>query len=171
MTIRDYTIVNAGKLYRSCGDCTNNSKKSPRKVIVENVKAFGLTSDLIGINPNFGDSATISGSCGQTKEVCADYQGVDKGNGKSQRLNTKQSCNGPQGKLEKLPECDAAEAPTATVTASNTPVYNATVPLPTLTVSTATTSSTPVANVTVPFPTLSVSTLITKTSAIATPTQ
>ena len=149
MTIRDYTIVNAGKLYRSCGDCTNNSKKSPRKVIVENVQAFGLTSDLVGINPNFGDSATISGSCGQTKEVCVDYQGVDKGNGKSQRLNTKQSCDGPQGKLEKLPECGAVEAPTTTITASSTPVYN----------------------VTVPFPTLTVSTLITKTSVIATPTQ
>ena len=32
VTIRDYTVVNAGKLYRSCGDCSNNG--GPRNVVV-----------------------------------------------------------------------------------------------------------------------------------------
>lgn len=105
VTIKDYTIVNAGKLYRSCGDCTNNESKSPRKVVVENVRAFGLTSDLIGINSNFGDEATISGSCGQTKTVCQEYKGVNKGNGSSSKVTTKDSCKGDQGLLETLPAC------------------------------------------------------------------
>ncbi|RMZ67461.1 pectate lyase [Pyrenophora seminiperda CCB06] len=105
VTIRDYTVVGAGKLYRSCGDCTNNSKKSPRHVIVENVRAYGLTSDLVGINPNFGDTAQISGSCGSTNAVCREYKGVDKGNGKSEKLDTNANCNGTQGKLAKLPAC------------------------------------------------------------------
>lgn len=113
---------------------------------MENVRAFGLTSDLVGINPNFGDSASISGSCGQTKTVCSEYKGVDKGNGKSQKLDTKDNCNGTQGKLDKLPECDAAETPTTTIQPSSTPIVNTTLPIVT-------------------------STLITKTSATPTPTQ
>ncbi|KAF2853629.1 polysaccharide lyase family 3 protein [Plenodomus tracheiphilus IPT5] len=111
VTIRDYTIVNAGKLYRSCGDCTNNEAKSPRNVIVENVRAYGVTSDLVGINSNFGDTAKISGSCGTTKKVCAEYKGVNKGNGSSSKLDTNASCTGEQGKLAKLPTCDAGSAP------------------------------------------------------------
>jgi len=105
VTIKDYTVVSAGKLYRSCGDCTDNSKKSPRKVIVENVKAYGITSDLIGINSNFGDTATISGSCGTTKAVCKEYKGVNKGSGESTKLTTNDKCYGAQGKLSKLPTC------------------------------------------------------------------
>ncbi|KAJ4379540.1 hypothetical protein N0V86_004721 [Didymella sp. IMI 355093] len=105
VTIRDYTVVNAGKLYRSCGDCTNNEAKSPRKVVVENVRAYGLTSDLIGINSNFGDEATVSGSCGATKTVCQEYRGVNKGNGKSEKVDTKTACKGAQGLLATLPVC------------------------------------------------------------------
>jgi len=105
VTIKDYTVVNAGKLYRSCGDCTDNSSKSPRKVIVENIKAFGMTSDLVGINSNFGDTATISGSCGTTKAVCKEYKGVNKGSGSSSKLSTTDKCYGAQGQLSKLPAC------------------------------------------------------------------
>ncbi|KAF1915314.1 pectate lyase-domain-containing protein [Ampelomyces quisqualis] len=105
VTIKNYTVVGAGKLYRSCGDCTNNQAKSPRKVIVQNVRAFGITSDLIGINSNFGDTATISGSCGTTKAVCTEYKGVNKGSGSSSKLSTKDKCLGDQGKLAKLPTC------------------------------------------------------------------
>ncbi|KAH7086626.1 pectate lyase-domain-containing protein [Paraphoma chrysanthemicola] len=122
VTIKDYTVVNAGKLYRSCGDCTNNEAKSPRKVVVSNVRAFGMTSDLIGINSNFGDTATVSGSCGVTKNVCSEYKGVNKGNGSSSKLDTKDSCLGEQGKLAKLPECGAAPSnPTAAPATSAAP--------------------------------------------------
>ena len=105
VTIRNFTVVNAGKLYRSCGDCTDNSSKSPRNVVIENVKAYGMTSDLVGINSNFGDTATISGSCGTTKKVCSEYKGVNKGNGESSKLTTNANCGGAQGKLTKLPTC------------------------------------------------------------------
>jgi hypothetical protein len=109
VTIKDFTVVNAGKLYRSCGDCTNNESKSPRKVIVENIRAFGMTSDLIGINSNFGDEATISGSCGETNNVCQEYKGVNKGSGSSSKVDTKTSCLGAQGLLETLPACGAGD--------------------------------------------------------------
>lgn len=137
VTIKDYTIVNAGKLYRSCGDCTANESKSPRKVIVENVRAFGVKSDLIGINSNFGDEATISGSCGETKMVCQEYKGINKGDGKGGKVDTKGSCKGAQGLLEKLPTCGPAEetpeVPSATVSEA--------VPTPTATVSATPTES------------------------------
>ena len=126
VTIRDFTVVNAGKLYRSCGDCTDNQKKSPRHVIVENVRAYGMTSDLVGINSNFGDSAKISGSCGTTKKVCTEYKGVNKGNGDSEKLDTNASCGGDQGKLKTLPACGADNTaptvaePVSTVNATST---------------------------------------------------
>ncbi|KAJ4336886.1 hypothetical protein N0V87_005102 [Didymella glomerata] len=160
VTIKDFTVVNAGKLYRSCGDCTNNEAKSPRKVVVENVRAYGLTSDLIGINSNFGDEATISGSCGQTKNVCQEYKGVNKGNGSSSKVDTKTACKGAQGQLDVLPACGADSelpapetpseseaAPSATASGNATVV----VPTPTATITaseveptyTATVSATP----------------------------
>ncbi|KAH7394408.1 pectate lyase-domain-containing protein [Pyrenochaeta sp. MPI-SDFR-AT-0127] len=120
VTIRDYTVVNAGKLYRSCGDCTNNEQKSPRNVIVENVRAFGLTSDLVGINSNFGDTAIISGSCGTTKKVCAEYKGVNKGSGSSSKLDTNANCGGDQGKLSVLPTCGGAQPTAAPVSTAKT---------------------------------------------------
>lgn len=107
VTIKDFTVINAGKLYRSCGDCTDNESKSPRKVIIENVRAYGMEADLVGINSNFGDEATISGSCGETKMVCQEYKGYNKGDGKSSQVDTKTSCLGEQGLLEKLPACGA----------------------------------------------------------------
>lgn len=139
VTIKDFTVVNAGKLYRSCGDCTNNEAKSPRKVVVENVRAYGLTSDLIGINSNFGDEATISGSCGETKNVCQEYKGVNKGNGSSSKVDTKSACKGAQGQLDALPACGAdselptPETPSGTTGAvpSATASGNATVVVPT----------------------------------------
>lgn len=110
VTIRDFTVVNAGKLYRSCGDCTDNSSKSPRNVVVQNVRAFGMTSDLVGINSNFGDTASVTGSCGSTKKVCQEYRGVNKGNGSSSKVDTNASCTGAQGKLSSLPACSRRAA-------------------------------------------------------------
>ncbi|KAL3478346.1 pectate lyase [Aspergillus californicus] len=92
VTIKDFTVVNAGKLYRGCGDCTNNG--GPRNVIVQNVKAKGV-SELVGINSNYGDTANISGSCGSSvKKVCQEYKGVEKGNGDSSKVSTTANCKG-----------------------------------------------------------------------------
>ncbi|KAH7328774.1 pectate lyase [Stachybotrys elegans] len=103
VTIRNFTVVNAGKLYRSCGDCTGNG--GPRNVVLDGVRARGMTSDLVGINSNYGDVATISNSCGSTKKVCQEYKGVVKGNGSSSKVSTTANCQGSQGKLSGLPSC------------------------------------------------------------------
>ncbi|KAJ4251368.1 hypothetical protein NW762_011349 [Fusarium torreyae] len=91
VTVKDFTIVNAKKLYRSCGNCANNG--GPRNIIVENVKASGVDW-LVGINSNFGDVAKVSGSCGtDVKKVCQEFKGVQKPN-ESPKLTTTANCEG-----------------------------------------------------------------------------
>jgi len=103
VTIKDTTFVGVGKVYRSCGDCTGNG--GPRNVVIDNIRVNGVTSDLVGINSNFGDTATISNSCGVSKKVCQEYKGVVKGNGSSGKVSTTANCRGSQGLLSSLPRC------------------------------------------------------------------
>ncbi|CAG7925004.1 unnamed protein product [Penicillium olsonii] len=95
VTIDGFTVVNAGKLYRSCGNCSNNKSKSPRKVVVKNVKAKNV-STLIGINSNYGDTSSVSNTCGSSvKHVCQEFEGVEKSAGKeSPKLTSTASCKG-----------------------------------------------------------------------------
>ncbi|OJD35765.1 pectate lyase [Diplodia corticola] len=103
VTVKNFTVVNVGKLYRSCGDCTGNG--GPRNVVLDGVRTNGVTSDLVGINSNYGDTATISNSCGKSKKVCQEYKGVTKGSGSSSKVSTTANCKGAQGKLSALPSC------------------------------------------------------------------
>ncbi|KAJ4986178.1 pectate lyase [Stagonosporopsis vannaccii] len=106
VTIRNYTVTNSGKLYRSCGNCSNNQANSPRHVVIQNVRASGMTSDLVGINNNFGDTATISGSCGSNnRDVCENYLGVERGNGDGPAQDNNNGCLGAQGTATSLPAC------------------------------------------------------------------
>lgn len=85
------TFGRTGKLYRSCGDCTNNG--GPRYVNINNVQINGSIGVIVGVNTNYGDKATIrnlriykwqppdSGA-----EVCMQYKGVEKGQGNSSEL-------------------------------------------------------------------------------------
>ncbi|KAF4770933.1 hypothetical protein N7455_012106 [Penicillium solitum] len=95
VTIDGFTVVNAGKLYRSCGNCSNNKSKSPRTVIVKNVKASNVPT-LVGINSNYGDHAEVSGTCGSNvKHVCQEFEGVEKSAKKeSPKLTSTASCKG-----------------------------------------------------------------------------
>lgn len=66
-----------------------------------------MTSDLVGINQNFGDTATISGSCGSNnRDVCMNYEGVDRTeNRDGPAQNNNNGCLGAQGTLATLPAC------------------------------------------------------------------
>ncbi|KAL3425889.1 pectate lyase [Phlyctema vagabunda] len=103
VTIKDYTVVNVGKLFRSCGNCSKNG--GPRNVIVQNVRAKTVNADLVGINSNFGDVATISGSCGSgIKKVCQEFKGIVKnGSQESPKVSTTANCRGAQSKA--IPAC------------------------------------------------------------------
>ena len=79
-----------GKLWRSCGDCTNNG--GPRYVNINNVTINGtITSTVVGVNRNYGDKATIRNlkvkgltrpTAITTKpRICEEWMGIEKGNG------------------------------------------------------------------------------------------
>ncbi|GAA1305702.1 pectate lyase [Saccharothrix xinjiangensis] len=76
LTIRNFQVHNAGKLYRACGNCSTSYQ---RHVVMENVTAYS-TKVLAGINTNWGDTARFSGiKISGSTTVCEKYQGVPKG--------------------------------------------------------------------------------------------
>ncbi|KAH6647094.1 pectate lyase [Truncatella angustata] len=77
VTIDGFTVVDFGKLYRSCGNCKTMGE---RNVVVKNVKAYNGKT-LVGINSNYGDKATITGTCATSvKKTCVEYKGTTPGN-------------------------------------------------------------------------------------------
>lgn len=97
-----------GKLWRSCGNCTNNG--GPRNLIVYDVNIDAKIGSIAGANRNYGDNVIIrdlrikdykSGS----PKVCEEYKGVQKGNGESSKYgeawNTS-TCNVSRSDVSKL---------------------------------------------------------------------
>jgi hypothetical protein len=71
-----------GKLYRSCGNCSNNG--SARYVVINGVKLNGVSAAVAGINSNYGDKATITnlqikGYKSGSPKVCMTYKGNNTG--------------------------------------------------------------------------------------------
>jgi len=80
MIIRDFQAQDIGKLYRSCGNC---SKQYARHVQVSTVTVTVPLKMLVGINPNFGDTAVVSGVTlvGDASKpvICGLFEGVTSG--------------------------------------------------------------------------------------------
>ncbi|MET8764074.1 pectate lyase [Lentzea sp. NPDC004782] len=81
MIIRNFQVDDFGKLYRSCGNCKTQHKRS---VVLENITAFSPGKALVGINTNYGDTArfskiTIVGDSKKKIAICDKYQGVTSG--------------------------------------------------------------------------------------------
>jgi pectate lyase len=78
MIIKNFFADNFGKLYRSCGNCSTQYK---RTVQISNVIAR-TGKALAGVNQNYGDSATLTNITivGSTKpSICDRYQGNNTG--------------------------------------------------------------------------------------------
>ncbi|GAA5158725.1 pectate lyase [Viridibacterium curvum] len=89
ISISGFTATTIGKLYRSCGNCSNNG--GPRYMQVSSTKITTKPSsgDAIGLNSNFGDKATIRTLTVKTgTAVCVAYTGVQKGS-ESPRIGEK----------------------------------------------------------------------------------
>jgi pectate lyase len=76
------------KLYRSCGDCTNNG--GPRKVFINNVATRNVGTTT-GVNYNYGDVATIrnmilDNTNDQRTKLCQVFIGKEKGTGTSETI-------------------------------------------------------------------------------------
>jgi len=77
--IKDFQATDIGKLYRSCGNCKT---QFARHVQVSDVTVTAPLKTLVGINPNLGDTATITNATivgGTAKNVCALFKGVTSG--------------------------------------------------------------------------------------------
>ena len=71
-----------GKLWRSCGNCTNNG--GPRHLYIYDVTINGAIGSVAGVNSNFDDRATIrnlriENYAPKRPVVCEEYWGVQKG--------------------------------------------------------------------------------------------
>jgi hypothetical protein len=108
MRISNFYVSNAGKLVRSCGDCTGNG--GPRRIFVNNVITRDVPT-IVGINSNFGDVATIRNltlnNSGTSKtKICQVYKGVVKGQGSTSALGVEfntPNCQVSQADVTLLP--------------------------------------------------------------------
>ncbi|PNS14176.1 hypothetical protein CAC42_6689 [Sphaceloma murrayae] len=77
VTLDGFKVQDFGALYRSCGNCDGNG--DARNIVLRNVQASN-GDRLVGINTNFGDKATITGSCAtNVEEICLAYDGTTGG--------------------------------------------------------------------------------------------
>ncbi|EJD42382.1 pectate lyase, partial [Auricularia subglabra TFB-10046 SS5] len=87
--IDSYCVQTFGKLYRSCGNCKTQYKRS---VLISQI--IGKSgSVLAGINSNYGDTATFdkaSLSLSSVKSVCDTYEGNSSG-AEPKKLTSNQS--------------------------------------------------------------------------------
>ncbi|KAF2137045.1 polysaccharide lyase family 3 protein [Aplosporella prunicola CBS 121167] len=101
VTIDGFTVTEFGKLYRSCGNCDQNG--DARTVTIKNVKATNGKS-LVGINSNYGDTATLSDTCATSvKEICVEYEGTNDNDKEPEEVSS-----GPSDACiytDPLPEC------------------------------------------------------------------
>ncbi|KAF2400706.1 hypothetical protein EJ06DRAFT_509525 [Trichodelitschia bisporula] len=75
LKIHNFYAQDIGKLYRSCGNCKQQSKRS---VDIENVVVHkGKVG--VGINGNLGDHAMIKNSCFKGSDICWLFKGVTSG--------------------------------------------------------------------------------------------
>ncbi len=79
--IKNFQVEDFGKLYRSCGNC---SKQYARTVKVQNVQIKAPGKNIVGINPNLGDKATLTGvtiigDSSKKISICDEYKGVTSG--------------------------------------------------------------------------------------------
>jgi len=64
--ISNFELTDFGKLYRSCGNCKTQYK---RTVAVENVVVIAPGKTVVGINSNYGDKATIRSSLSRVTQA------------------------------------------------------------------------------------------------------
>ncbi|KAJ4055417.1 hypothetical protein NW756_003451 [Fusarium oxysporum] len=74
--IKDFEVSDFGKLYRSCGNC----KEMPARHVEISGGSASNGKILVGINPNMGDTAKISGiQLTNVPKECITFEGVTDG--------------------------------------------------------------------------------------------
>ncbi|KAG8710693.1 hypothetical protein FRC08_016829 [Ceratobasidium sp. 394] len=92
VNIDSFCVQDFGKLYRSCGNCSTQYK---RTVTISNVIAKNGKL-LAGVNSNYGDVATIktsTNSYSSVKSICDTFQGNNKGDEPPKLTSNKANAN------------------------------------------------------------------------------
>ena len=81
LTVQNFQVADFGKLVRACGNCKTQYE---RHIVVKNVQATSPGKVLVGINANYGDTATISGvtvvgDSSRKIVICERFQGNSTG--------------------------------------------------------------------------------------------
>ncbi|BBC37500.1 Pectate lyase [Streptomyces graminofaciens] len=81
LSITGFKVRNFGKLVRSCGNC---GKQYKRTITVSDIDATAPGKSLVGVNQNYGDTATLSkirihGDPRKKLKVCTRFQGNSSG--------------------------------------------------------------------------------------------
>ncbi|KAH8721746.1 pectate lyase F [Ilyonectria robusta] len=75
VNIINFYAEDYGKVYRSCGNC---SSQCQRNVYVEGTTAYD-GGEIVGINSNYGDTATLKNVCTDADHPCVLYNGCSNG--------------------------------------------------------------------------------------------
>ncbi|KAM3419359.1 Pectate lyase [Cercospora zeina] len=76
LKVSGFTVSDFGKLYRSCGNCDTMTE---RHIILDDITASDGSS-LVGINSNYGDTATLTNiKASGVSDICVEYEGNDSG--------------------------------------------------------------------------------------------
>ncbi|KAF9265224.1 polysaccharide lyase family 3 protein [Marasmius fiardii PR-910] len=89
VVIDSYCVQNFGKLYRSCGNCSSQTK---RTVSISNISASG-GGVIAGVNSNYGDVATIKSVSGSYDSLCDTYQGNSNGDEPEKLTSNQKNAN------------------------------------------------------------------------------
>ncbi|MET7441561.1 pectate lyase [Streptomyces sp. NPDC004082] len=81
LTVTGFQVSNFGKLVRSCGNCSTQYK---RTIVVSDVDVTAPGKSVVGINTNYGDTATLSkirihGDSSKKIKPCIRYTGNNTG--------------------------------------------------------------------------------------------
>ena len=75
--VKSFLVETYGKLYRSCGNC---SEQYPRHVEFDTIVANGSKGELAGVNTNYKDSAKFANIfAALTTKICERYDGNNTG--------------------------------------------------------------------------------------------
>jgi hypothetical protein len=86
LTIQNFQATNFGTFYRSCGNCSTQTR---RNVVIRSVTLTRPGNTVAGINTNYGDTArfsaiTIVNDSGRSMVICRKYTGNNTGDEPSQ---------------------------------------------------------------------------------------
>ncbi|KAF5583015.1 pectate lyase [Fusarium pseudoanthophilum] len=110
--IKDFVVSDFGKLYRSCGNC----KEMPARHVEISGGSASDGKILVGINPNMGDTAKISGiQLTNVPKECITFEGVTDGS-EPKEVGTCDGSGSGSGSGSSSGSGDSTEAPATPTT-------------------------------------------------------